>query len=212
MLVGGSACGLQNPGPTCHQIFSRTRVPDRARAEFVVSRTRQIRLLSPRSNPVVSTDIARRSCSRIVAAWCRSWRQRLSRRPHLNPRTRDEFVPVELREWAYDDKSLSIGCGKTISFMVAQTCSRSRNTTRCSRSAPDAAIRPRFSPFSVEIIEALAREGELDCVPRVVTTCSLRICEGSRGWAEHAPFDKIMTSKSSSWSREVTIIKCGSAN
>ena len=69
--------------------------------------------------------------------------------------------------------------------------------TRCSRSAPDAAIRLRFAElaeqiFSIEIIEALAREGELRLRATGRDIVQLRIGDGSRGWAEHAPFGKIM--------------------
>jgi protein-L-isoaspartate(D-aspartate) O-methyltransferase len=46
--------------------------------------------------------------------------------------------------------------------------------------------------FSVEIIEALTREGELRLRATGCDNVQLRIGEGSHGRAEHAPFHKIM--------------------
>ena len=46
--------------------------------------------------------------------------------------------------------------------------------------------------FSVEIIEELAREGERRLRAMGCDNVQLRVGDGSRGWAEHAPFDKII--------------------
>jgi protein-L-isoaspartate(D-aspartate) O-methyltransferase len=46
--------------------------------------------------------------------------------------------------------------------------------------------------FSVEIIAELAREAELRLRGAGYDKVQLRIGDGSRGWPEHAPFDKIV--------------------
>ena len=80
---------------------------------------------------------------------------------------RHEFVPLELRPYAYADTPLPIGFDKTISqpFIVAvmtDLLDLSR-PTRCSKSAPGSATRRRCFPssrarvYSIEIIEELPR-------------------------------------------------------
>lgn len=115
---------------------------------------------------------------------------------------RHQFVPVELQEWAYDDLPLPIGCGKTISqpFMVALmtdllAIEEHDNVLEIGTGLGyQAAILAELAKqvFSVEIIEALAREGELRLRATGCDNVQLRIGDGSRGWVEHAPFDKIM--------------------
>ena len=46
--------------------------------------------------------------------------------------------------------------------------------------------------FSVEIIEELAREGKRRLRAMGCDNVQLRVGDGSRGWAEHTPFDKII--------------------
>src|SRR5580704_54717 len=84
---------------------------------------------------------------------------------------RHRFVPVELQEWAYDDLPLPIGCEKTISqpFMVALMTDllaideRDKVLEIGTGLGYQAAILTELAKqvFSVEIIEELAREGEL---------------------------------------------------
>lgn len=115
---------------------------------------------------------------------------------------RHQFVPVELQEWAYDDLPLPIGCGKTISqpFMVALMTDllaieeHDKVLEIGTGLGYQAAILAKLAKqvFSVEIIEALAREGELRLRATGCDNVQLRIGDGSRGWVEHAPFDKIM--------------------
>lgn len=115
---------------------------------------------------------------------------------------RHQFVPVELQEWAYDDLPLPIGCGKTISqpFMVALMTDllaieeHDKVLEIGTGLGYQAAILAELAKqvFSVEIIEALAREGELRLRATGCDNVQLRIGDGSRGWVEHAPFDKIM--------------------
>jgi protein-L-isoaspartate(D-aspartate) O-methyltransferase len=120
---------------------------------------------------------------------------------------RHEFVPVELQEWAYDDMPLPIGCGKTISqpFMVALMTDllaigeHDKVLEIGTGLGYQTAILGELAEqvFSVEIIEELAREGELRLRAMGCDNVQLRIGEGSRGWVEHAPFDKIMVTAAS---------------
>ena len=114
---------------------------------------------------------------------------------------RHEFVPVEMRDAAYVDSPLPIGHGKTISqpFMCALM-------TDLLELEPDdkvlevgtglgygAAVLSRIAGevYSVEILSELAEEARrrLRAQDFDVTT---RIGDGGYGWADEAPFDKII--------------------
>lgn len=114
---------------------------------------------------------------------------------------RHEFVPVEMRDTAYVDSPLPIGHGKTISqpFMCALM-------TDLLELEPDdkvlevgtglgygAAVLSRIAGgvYSVEILSELAEEARrrLRAQNFDVTT---RIGDGGYGWADEAPFDKII--------------------
>ncbi len=114
---------------------------------------------------------------------------------------RHEFVPVEMRDTAYVDSPLPIGYGKTISqpFMCALM-------TDLLELEPDdkvlevgtglgygAAVLSRIAGevYSVEILSELAEEARrrLRAQDFDVTT---RIGDGGYGWADEAPFDKII--------------------
>jgi protein-L-isoaspartate(D-aspartate) O-methyltransferase len=115
---------------------------------------------------------------------------------------RHRFVPAEIQEWAYEDLPLPIGCGKTISqpFMVALM------TDLLALETDDkvlevgtglgyqAAILAELAEqvFSVEIVEELAREGARRLRAAGYDSVQLRLGDGSRGWRDHAPFDKII--------------------
>ena len=113
---------------------------------------------------------------------------------------RHEFVPVELRPYAYVNSPLPIGCDKTISqpFICALM-------TDLLDPRPDdrvleigtglgyqAAVLAGLvrTVYSVEFVEALARQAQrrLARYENVV----LRTGNGYYGWPEHAPFDKII--------------------
>ncbi len=115
---------------------------------------------------------------------------------------RHAFVPDELKEYAYHDTPLPIGHHKTISqpFIVALM-------TDLLDVQPDdtvlevgtglgyqAAVLSTLARrvYSLEIIAELADEarGRLDRLGFGDVVC--RLGDGSRGWPEHAPFDKIM--------------------
>jgi protein-L-isoaspartate(D-aspartate) O-methyltransferase len=115
---------------------------------------------------------------------------------------RHEFVPVEIRPYAYLDQPLPIGCGKTISqpFMAALMCD-------LLELEPDdkvlevgtglgyqAAILSELAGrvFSVEIVEELATVAKRNLARLGYKDVGLRTGDGTRGWPQHAPFDKIL--------------------
>jgi protein-L-isoaspartate(D-aspartate) O-methyltransferase len=112
------------------------------------------------------------------------------------------FVPVELQELAYEDLPLPIGHGKTISqpFIVALMTDllaveeHDRVLEIGTGLGYQAAILAELAEevFSVEIIAELAREGERKLRGSGYDKVHLRIGDGSRGWPEQAPFDKII--------------------
>ncbi len=112
------------------------------------------------------------------------------------------FVPEPLALYAYHDMPLPIGFEKTISqpFIVA---------VMTDLLAPQpahvvlevgtglgyqAAILGRIDRhvWTVEVVEELATEAEARLGALGVSNVGIRIGDGSRGWAEHAPFDRIM--------------------
>jgi len=115
---------------------------------------------------------------------------------------RHEFVPVELQMYAYADTPLPIGYDKTVSqpFIVALMTDLLRvgPTDRVLEIGTGlgyhAAVLAGLSEqvYSVEIIEELAvqaaRRLRAHGCARVVTAT----LDGSRGWAEHAPYDRIL--------------------
>src|SRR5262245_43885593 len=115
---------------------------------------------------------------------------------------RHQFVPAELQEFAYEDLPLPIGCGKTISqpFIVALM------TDLLELEADDkvleigtglgyqAAVLAELckNVFSVEIMHELAEEAERRLRAAGCRDVHLRIGDGSRGWPQQAPFDKMI--------------------
>jgi protein-L-isoaspartate(D-aspartate) O-methyltransferase len=115
---------------------------------------------------------------------------------------RHEFVPVEVQPFAYLNRPLPIGYGKTISqpFIVALM-------TDLLDVAPEhdvlengtglgyqAAILGRLAGrvFSVEIIEELAIQARKRLARLGLRNVEVRVGNGRLGWPEHAPFDRIM--------------------
>jgi len=115
---------------------------------------------------------------------------------------RHEFVPIELRPFAYANIPLPIGFDKTISqpFIVALM------TDLLDISADDtvleigtglgyqSAILAQLARqvYSIEIIEELGRQAKQRLHRQGCTNVELKIANGYRGWPEHAPFDKVI--------------------
>ena len=115
---------------------------------------------------------------------------------------RHEFVPVELRGFAYVNSPLPIGHGKTISqpYMNALM-------SDLLEAGPDdivleigtgfgyqAAILAELvtKVYTIEIIEELVEEARRRLVDQGYTNVEMRTGDGSLGWPEHAPFDRIL--------------------
>jgi len=113
---------------------------------------------------------------------------------------RHEFVPVELRPFAYLNRPLPIGFGKTISqpFIVAlmtDLLELRREDTVLEigtglgyQAAILAALADRV--YSVEIVEELAGQARKRLAGHA--NLELAVRNGYYGWPEHAPFDKII--------------------
>ncbi|MFQ5959265.1 MAG: protein-L-isoaspartate(D-aspartate) O-methyltransferase [Alphaproteobacteria bacterium] len=115
---------------------------------------------------------------------------------------RHQFVPFELRHLAYGDHPLPIGYDKTISqpFMVAlmtdlldvQPSDRvlEVGTGLGYQAGVLAEVAERV--YSVEIIEELAAGARKRLDALGYTRVETRVGDGSRGWPEHGPFDKVI--------------------
>ncbi len=112
------------------------------------------------------------------------------------------FVPAPLAALAYQDTPLPIGFDKTISqpFMCALMTDLLApgpgeavlevGTGLGYQTALLAGLAERV--WSVEIVEELAEGAESRLKRLGYTKVGIRVGDGSRGWAEHAPFDKIL--------------------
>jgi protein-L-isoaspartate(D-aspartate) O-methyltransferase len=112
------------------------------------------------------------------------------------------FVPPEVAPFAYQDRPLPIGFDKTISqpFIVAlmtdllapqpQETVLEIGTGLGYQTAILAELAGQV--WSVEIIEEFARHAEDLLKALGSSNVGIRVGDGSRGWPEHAPFDKIL--------------------
>jgi len=115
---------------------------------------------------------------------------------------RHEFVPLELRPFAYADTPLPIGFGKTISqpFIVAVMTDLldvqptdtvlEIGTGLGYQSAILAEL--ALQVFSVELIEELAIRAMKRLARQGHLNIDIKIGNGCHGWPEHAPFDKVI--------------------
>jgi protein-L-isoaspartate(D-aspartate) O-methyltransferase len=114
------------------------------------------------------------------------------------------FVPAAVAPHGYKDTPLPIGFDKTISqpFMVAlmtdllaprpQEAVLEVGTGLGYQTAILAELAEQV--WSVEIIEEFARHAEDLLKALGWSNVGIRVGDGSRGWPEHAPFDKILVS------------------
>jgi protein-L-isoaspartate(D-aspartate) O-methyltransferase len=112
------------------------------------------------------------------------------------------FVPPPLAALAYRDTPLPIGFDKTISqpFIAAvmldllgpeaQETVLEVGTGLGYQAAVLAELAARV--FSVEVVEELASAAELRLDRLGYPRVAVRVGDGSRGWAEHAPYDRIL--------------------
>ena len=115
---------------------------------------------------------------------------------------RHVFVPVELQPYAYANTPLPIGFDKTISqpFIVALMTDmldiQPEDTileigTGLGYQATIAAALAR-KVYSIEMIEELAQHARRRLRQQGYANVHIRVANGYHGWAEHAPFDKII--------------------
>lgn len=115
---------------------------------------------------------------------------------------RHEFVPVEIQPYAYLNRPLPIGFDKTISqpFIVALMTDMLEirkedvvleiGTGLGYQAAVLAELAHKV--YSVEIIEALARQAAKRLSRAGYTNVEVKVANGSHGLPEHAPYDKVM--------------------
>ncbi|MEQ8334115.1 protein-L-isoaspartate(D-aspartate) O-methyltransferase [Nisaea sp.] len=120
---------------------------------------------------------------------------------------REIFIPAPIKSFAYDNRALPIGAGQTISqpYIVAFMTQALNINDRCkvleigTGSGYQTAILARLARriYTVERHPSLADEAKerfkaLD-LHKVVT----RVGDGSKGWPEQAPFDRIIVTAAS---------------
>jgi protein-L-isoaspartate(D-aspartate) O-methyltransferase len=115
---------------------------------------------------------------------------------------RHTFVPAEVQPFAYLNSPLPIGHGKTISqpFIVAlmtDLLDVQRDSVVLEIGTGfgyQAAILAELAQqvYSMEIIEAIAAQGKKRLTGLGYKNVALRVGNGALGWAEHAPYDRIM--------------------
>lgn len=115
---------------------------------------------------------------------------------------RHEFVPAEVRDYAYDDRPLPIGEGQTISqpFMVAymtqilELTDKDRVLEVGTGSGYHAAVLAEIAQevYTIEILGNLARQAEQTLKKLKYKNINIKVGDGYRGWPEAAPFDAII--------------------
>ena len=115
---------------------------------------------------------------------------------------RHELVPVELRDFAYEDRPLQIGYEQTISqpyvvaYMTEQLQLRGdeRVLEIGTGSGYQAAVLSLLARevYSIEIVAPLGERASADLARLGYSNVHVRVGDGYRGWPEHAPFDAII--------------------
>ncbi|MEO1039255.1 MAG: protein-L-isoaspartate(D-aspartate) O-methyltransferase [Pseudomonadota bacterium] len=115
---------------------------------------------------------------------------------------RDLFVLDGFLDQAFDDRALPIDCGQTISqpFVVAMMTEALKVDDRCkvleigTGSGYQAAVLARLARrvYTIERYRTLARAAEERFAALRLTNIVTRIGDGLKGWAEQAPFDRII--------------------
>jgi protein-L-isoaspartate(D-aspartate) O-methyltransferase len=115
---------------------------------------------------------------------------------------RHEFVPENVRKFAYADEPLPIGFDQTISqpFIVAFMIEKldPKPTDRIleigTGSGYQAAVLSRLARevYTIEILEPLAKRAAADLKRLGYLNVKVLTGDGYKGWPEHAPFDGII--------------------
>jgi protein-L-isoaspartate(D-aspartate) O-methyltransferase len=114
------------------------------------------------------------------------------------------FVPAQLAPFAYQDMPLPIGFDKTISqpFIVALMTDLlsplpQENVLEVGTGLGyQTALLAKLTGhvWSIEVVEEFATHAQELLRQLGYTNITIRVGDGSRGWSEHAPFDKILVS------------------
>ncbi|WP_420431750.1 protein-L-isoaspartate(D-aspartate) O-methyltransferase [Hyphobacterium sp.] len=115
---------------------------------------------------------------------------------------RQLFVPERFVDHAYDNRPLPIDCGQTISqpLIVGLMTQLLEIDDRCkvleigTGSGYQAAILSRLARrvYTIERYRTLAKEAEARFTALRLTNITPRIGDGTKGWPEQAPFDRII--------------------
>jgi len=115
---------------------------------------------------------------------------------------RHEFVPLEQRPYAYEDRPLPIGYGQTISqpYIVAvmsealELDGSEKVLEIGTGSGYQAAVLAELAAevYTIEIVEPLASRAASDLERLGFENLHVRAGDGYRGWPEAAPFDAII--------------------
>jgi protein-L-isoaspartate(D-aspartate) O-methyltransferase len=115
---------------------------------------------------------------------------------------REEFMPLDTRELAYDDRAIPIGYGQTISqpyivaFMTEALALKPQDRVLeiGTGSGYQAAVLAGLvkEVYTIEIVEVLGKQAALTLERLNYKNVTTRIGDGYRGWPEAAPFDAII--------------------
>jgi len=121
---------------------------------------------------------------------------------------RHNFVPVEQKEYAYENRPLPIGHGQTISqpYIVAlmtdllEMTEDSKLLEVGTGSGYQAAVAAQLVPrvYTIEIVEPLAQEADARFRNLGYENIINKAGDGYYGWSEHAPFDAIIVTAAAS--------------
>jgi len=120
---------------------------------------------------------------------------------------RHKFIPEQLKPTAYADFPISIGEGQTISqpYMVAlmteylNLTSKDKVLEIGTGSGYQTAILAELAGevYSIERFDSLASKAEETINMLGYTNVKIKVTDGTLGWPEEAPFDKIMVTAAS---------------
>jgi protein-L-isoaspartate(D-aspartate) O-methyltransferase len=114
------------------------------------------------------------------------------------------FVPEAVRHRAYENVALPLGHGQTISrpgvhalhLQLMELAGTERVLEIGTGSGFQTALLAHLVAhvYSIEVVPEIARVGRVALDGFGVANVTLRVGDGSRGWEEHAPFDRILVS------------------
>lgn len=115
---------------------------------------------------------------------------------------REEFLPEDLRQFAYEDSPLPIAAGQTISqpyivaFMIEGLALKGGEKVLeiGTGSGYAAAVLAELAGevYTIERIEELAESAKLALAATGYDNVQVLCADGTRGWPEHAPYDGIV--------------------